>query len=83
MTNVSFPDSKIITLRVPVVIGDADNPVTYDKIELREPFAYELEDADNSMVALISIVAKIPLSAAKKIRSRDYKDACTYLNYFL
>ncbi|VTU36226.1 phage tail assembly protein [Variovorax sp. PBL-E5] len=77
-------DEKTITLRKPVTLGD----IVYDKLDLREPTAGELEKASTAesnlgvVINLISTVAKIPRRAVEGICQRDLKDAGKFLDTF-
>lgn len=70
---------RIITLRVPVTIGDR----TYDHLELREPTASELEKSEGKNTALIASIAKVPRLVAEKLCARDYKEAIDFLLSFM
>lgn len=73
-----------ITLRKPVTLGDQ----TYDKLELREPTAGELEKAaaagSNMSVAisLIAAVAKVPRRVVEGLCQRDMREAGSFLEQF-
>lgn len=73
-----------ITLRNPVKLAD----MVYDKLELREPTAGELEKAatggSNMSVAinLVSIVAKVPRRVVEGLCQRDMREAGDFLNQF-
>ena len=77
-------DEKTITLRKPVTLGD----VVYDKLELREPTAGELEKASKAttnlgiVMNLISAVAKIPRVVVEGLCQRDLKEAGDFLDGF-
>lgn len=68
-------DEITITLSKPVVMGKAENAVTYDEIKLREPTAGEMEKAARadtmigSAITLISLVGAIPRSVVEKVGS--------------
>lgn len=82
-----LPDSKVITLRHPVTIGDQ----VYDTLELREPTAGEFEkmtkmassNAAGAMLQLIADVSGIALPVIKKIGVRDMNEAGEYLMGFI
>ncbi len=81
---VEIVDEKTIPLRKPVKIGD----ITFDKLDLREPTAGELEKASNAttqigvVISLISLVARIPRGAAEKLCQRDLREASDFLGSF-
>lgn len=85
----ALPAQKTILLRSPVTLGD----IVYDKIELCEPCAKDIEyaravanDASGNgvtfNVALISAVGAIPMGAARMLKQRDYQDCVMYLGAF-
>lgn len=82
-----IPESKVITLRTPVTIGDQ----VYDTLELREPTAGEFEkmaklasaNAAGAMLQLIADVSGIALPIIKKIGVRDMNEAGEYLMGFI
>lgn len=76
---------KTIPLRNPVTLGD----VVYDKLELREPVAGEIEKASStatssigSVINLISIVGKVPRRVAEGLCQRDFQEAGDFLDSF-
>lgn len=76
---------KTIPLRKPVTLGD----IVYDKLELREPVAGEIEKASStatssigSVINLISIVGKVPRRAAEGLCQRDFQEAGDFLDSF-
>lgn len=78
---------KTIPLRKPVALGD----VVYEKLELREPTAGELEKASGGPTAttnvgviinLISLVAKVPRKVAEDLCQRDFRDASDFFGNF-
>jgi hypothetical protein len=77
-------DTKTITLRKPVALGD----VTYATLDLREPTAGELEKASAAttnmgvVINLISLVAKVPRKVAEGLCQRDLKDAGDFFDRF-
>lgn len=78
-----------LTLSKPVTIGSADNPVVYEKLDLREPTAGELEKASLGNVTnigvainLISIVSGVPRKAIEKIGRSDLMAANNFLEGF-
>ena len=81
-------EEKAITLIKPVVLGKGDSAITYSEVTLREPEAGELEKASRAdtntgaAITLISLVAKIPRSAAEKFCQRDLKACNDFLASF-
>lgn len=79
-------DETTITLRKPVKLGE----VTYDKLDLREPTAGELERATGGtsssdmtiVINLISIVAKVPRRVAEGLCQRDLQEASHFFVQF-
>lgn len=79
-------DEVIITLRKPVKLGEQ----TYDKLDLREPTAGELEKASGGsatsnlgvVINLISIVAKVPRRVAEGLSQRDLQEASSFFAKF-
>jgi hypothetical protein len=77
-------DSLTITLRKPVVIGD----ITFDKLDLQEPTAGQLEKASTAasnigvVINLISIVAVVPRKVVESLCQRDLKEAGDFLESF-
>lgn len=79
------PESLTITLKRPAKVGD----VEYPTITLCEPTAGQLEEAGMNgrtgtafNVALISINASIPLTAARSLLKTDYDKAVVFLSGF-
>ncbi|SEJ21686.1 Phage tail assembly chaperone protein, E, or 41 or 14 [Azotobacter beijerinckii] len=81
-------DELTITLSKPITIGAGDAALVYEKLELREPTAGELEKAsraDTSVgvaINLIQMIAKIPRAAAEKIGQRDLARANEFFGAF-
>lgn len=79
-----FEETKTITLRKPVTLGEN----TYDKLELREPLAGEIAKASvaptNTDVAinLIAAVAKVPRRVAEQLCQRDLQEANDFFGSF-
>ena len=79
-----FEEEKTLTLRKPVKIGE----IVYDSLALREPTAGELSKANkqadpiDSMILLISLVAKVPKTAIEQMTQRDLEDAADFLGGF-
>lgn len=77
-------DEITITLRKPVKLGE----MTYEKLDLREPTAGELEKASTAatnmgvVINLISIVGKVPRKVAEGLSQRDLKEAGDFLDSF-
>ncbi|QNK65762.1 phage tail assembly protein [Variovorax sp. PAMC26660] len=77
-------DEITITLRKPVKLGD----MTYEKLELREPTAGELEKASSAttnmgvVINLIQLVAKVPRKVVEGLCQRDLKEAGDFLEAF-
>lgn len=77
-------ETKTITLRKKLVIGDE----TYEKIDLREPIAEELDKAQQALtpaagvVVLVSLIARIPRAAAAKLCQRDLQEADNFFRSF-
>lgn len=75
---------KTIALRVPVDIGDA----TYERLEMREPTAGELEAAVNAAtptgqtIELVASIAGIPREAVERIGMRDLLAANSFIDSF-
>ncbi|EON14820.1 phage tail assembly protein [Pandoraea sp. SD6-2] len=86
---MSQPDEKTITLRKPVKLGSGESEVVYDKINLREPTAGELDKATSvggsNMgigIMLIHLVSGLPKTAIEKLCQRDFTEANEYLGGF-
>jgi hypothetical protein len=81
---MSFEEEKVITLRKPVELG----PLTYTELNLREPTAGELEKASKTgsrvgeTISLITLIAKIPRTAAEKLSQRDLLEAADFFGTF-
>ncbi|WP_454843315.1 phage tail assembly protein [Pseudomonas gorinensis] len=81
-------DEITITLSKPVIIGKAENAVTYEEVRLREPTAGEMEKAARadtmigSAITLISLVGAIPRSVVEKFSKRDLVAANKFLEGF-
>lgn len=81
---MNMQDEKTITLRKPVELGG----VTYDKLDLREPTAGELDKASRATsdvgaaILLISIIAKVPKGAIEGLCQRDLKECSDFLASF-
>jgi len=81
---MEIEEEKIIQLRKPVEFAK----VTYERLELREPLAWELSRATkaggdiDTAIVLISLVAKIPKGAAEKLCQRDLQEASDFLGSF-
>jgi hypothetical protein len=77
-------DNHTITLRKPITIGE----ITYEKLELQEPTAGQLEKASTSssnigvVINLISIVAVVPRKVVESLCQRDLKEAGDFLESF-
>lgn len=77
-----------IELSKPVSMGKGDAAVIYEKLELREPSAGELEKASRadtsvgSAITLISLITSIPRGAVEKISKRDLVAANRFLEGF-
>ncbi|MGJ7611154.1 MULTISPECIES: phage tail assembly protein [unclassified Variovorax] len=77
-------DEITITLRKPVKLGE----MTYDKLDLREPTAGELEKASSAttnmgvVINLIHLVAKVPRKVVEGLCQRDLKEAGDFLEGF-
>lgn len=77
-------DELTITLRKPVTIGD----ITYDKLQLREPTAGQLEKSTNAtsnvgaVINLISTVAVVPRKVVESLSQRDFQEASDFLESF-
>lgn len=77
-------DEKSLPLRKPVTIAQ----VTYDKLDLREPTAGELEKASllptgvGQAISLISAVAKVPRNVVERLCQRDFEEASDFLASF-
>jgi hypothetical protein len=81
-------DEITIELRKPVSVGKGDAAVIYEKLDLREPSAGELEKASRadtsvgSAITLISLITSIPRGAVEKISKRDLVAANRFLEGF-
>lgn len=79
-----FIDEKTIPLRKPVALAE----VVYDKLDLREPTAGELEKASmlptgvGQAISLIAAVAKVPRAVAERLCQRDFEEANDFLASF-
>ena len=77
-------DTLTVTLRKPVTIGD----LTFDKLELQEPTAGQLEKASSAatsigmVINLISAVAVVPRKVAESLCQRDFQEASSFLTLF-
>jgi hypothetical protein len=76
------PDTMTLTLRKPIVFG----PNTYDKIELREPTAGEMQkatgDGVESNIRLIALITGIDRPAIERMGARDFHEAVKFLAGF-
>jgi hypothetical protein len=81
-------DEITIELSAPVSIGKGEAAVIYEKLDLREPTAGELEKASRadtsvgSAITLISLITAIPRGAVEKIKKRDLVAANRFLEGF-
>lgn len=82
-------DTKAIPLRKPVQLGDpAKGGLLYDKVELREPTAGELEKSSNATnnvgvtITLISLVANLPRGVVERFSQRDLQACNDFLATF-
>jgi hypothetical protein len=83
---MSHPDELTITLRKPVKLAD----VEYAQINLREPTAGELRKARNlgsdngigNAMALIHLVAQVPMAVVEQLSQRDLAEADRFLGGF-
>lgn len=73
----------------PIVIGKGENalpPVAH--VELREPYAHELEKAQRAdtpaggVIILVHLVGNVPLAVAQKMSQRDVWRANNFFNGF-
>lgn len=77
-------DEKTIVLLKPVTIGD----IVYEKLDLREPTAGELNQASKAdsnigmAIILIQVIAKVPKSVVEKLCQRDFQAANDFLGSF-
>lgn len=79
-------DELTIKLRKPIKLAD----ISYESIDLREPTAGELRKAlnlgsDNGIgnaMALIHLVAKIPMAVVDQLSQRDLAEADRFLGGF-
>jgi hypothetical protein len=75
---------RTIVLRKPISIGD----LSYDKLQLAEPTAAQLERASSAgnsvgvVITLISEVAKVPRPAVECLCQRDFRDAADFFAQF-
>lgn len=81
------PETLTITLKRPAKVGE----IEYATITLSEPTAGQLEEAGNNgrmdngtafNVALIALVANIPVAAARSLLKTDYDKAVRFLAGF-
>ncbi|VVD75104.1 phage tail assembly protein [Pandoraea horticolens] len=86
---MSQPEEKTLKLRKPVKLGSDDSEVVYDKLDLREPTAGELDKATSTGgsnigigIVLIHLVSGLPKSAIEKLSQRDFTEANEYLAGF-
>jgi hypothetical protein len=83
-----FEEEITITLIKPVVLGKGADAITYEKLELREPTAGEIEKAQRAdtsagaAITMISLIAGIPRTVVEKICKRDLVKANTFLEGF-
>lgn len=83
-------EEMTLVLRKPVTMGQTakSEGTTYDKLELREPFAHELEKATKAstdigvVINLISLVAKVPRAVAERLSQRDLTEASNFFGRF-
>lgn len=81
-------DQLTITFSKPISLGKGDDAQVYDKVDLREPTAGELEKAsraDTSIgvaISLISLIGKIPRGVVEQMGQRDLAQANTFLSGF-
>jgi hypothetical protein len=81
-------EETTIELSKPVSLGKGDAAVIYEKLELREPSAGELEKASRSdtsvgsAITLIGLITGIPRAAIEKISKRDLVAANRFLEGF-
>lgn len=75
-----FEETKTITLRKPLIIGSGDGAITYTELELREPTAGEIANAQvgarndtEITLNLASQVAKVPRKAIDQLCQRDLR----------
>lgn len=77
-------EDKTMLLRKIIVLGG----ISYDRLNLREPTATELDKASRAStpvgvaISLISQVAEIPLLVAGKLCQRDLQEASDFLGSF-
>ncbi|CAB3742523.1 hypothetical protein LMG24238_06895 [Paraburkholderia sediminicola] len=83
---MSQSEEKVITLDVPLSLGDA---LKYESIMLREPTVDELDRSTQTAgsiyavnAALISMVSSIPLTLIRKLGKTKYEEAVAYLKGF-
>ncbi|KPD17267.1 hypothetical protein ADM96_20410 [Burkholderia sp. ST111] len=83
---MSQSEEKVITLSVPLSLGDA---LKYDSIILREPMLDELDRSAQTAgslyavnAALISMVSSIPLTLIRKLGKTKYEESVAYLQGF-
>ena len=81
---LEMEEEKTIYLRKPLELGKQ----VYDKLELREPTAGELEKASKAgsdlgmLISLISSIAKVPRLVVERISQRDLTAASDFLGSF-
>lgn len=82
------PETLKLEFRRPIIIGKDEAAVTYTHVELREPFAGDLEQAQRadtpvgSVITLVSVIGKIPRLVAEKMCGRDINRANDFLSSF-
>lgn len=71
-----------------ITIGQGDGAVQYTHVDLREPTAGDLEQAQRadtpvgSVITLVSVIGKIPRLVAEKMSGRDINRANEFLSSF-
>ncbi|MDR3438950.1 phage tail assembly protein [Telmatospirillum sp.] len=80
-------DEKTIPLRKPIKLQDR----TIESIDLREPTAYEIEQAakkaetsaQGSNILLVSLVSGLTVGEVGKIGARDFDESVQFVKSFL
>lgn len=79
-----FGDELTLVLRKPISVGDQQ----YAELQLSEPTAKQLREAEKAggatdqMVKLISLNAKVPLSVVDGMVQRDLSRAASFFGHF-
>lgn len=81
-------DTLTLTFSKLITLGTGEGAPAYEKVELREPTAGELEKATRAdtaagvIINLVSLVGSIPRVAAEKMTQRDMAKASAFFGTF-